>query len=158
MGRPLGLVLPSGAELGHPPSTETLGFWWLEEKPGQGESKRKGDAASEHPKGHTVAAGSAAGENTLQARLAPRLCCALLPASSAQGVGHTRPSCWGRGRAWPCPALRPCRFAAGGVVDPQQALLRHLRADEADAYQGAALQPFQGHRLGHRHHLCHRHR
>ncbi|XP_035758834.1 LARGE xylosyl- and glucuronyltransferase 2 isoform X3 [Egretta garzetta] len=41
--------------MGPPLSTETLGFrrgfWWLEEEPGQGESKGGGDAASEHLEG-----------------------------------------------------------------------------------------------------------
>lgn len=45
-----------------------------------------------------------------------------------------------------------------GVVDTQQALLRYLRLDEADANQSFTLRPDEGHRPGHGHHLRHGHR
>lgn len=44
-----------------------------------------------------------------------------------------------------------------GVLDTKQTLLRNLRPDEVNTNQSSAGGPDQGHRPGHRHHLCHWH-
>lgn len=54
--------------------------------------------------------------------------------------------------------LRLLAVSVRSLLDPQQALLRYLWLDEADANQSFTGRPGEGHRPGYGHHLRHRHR